>query len=107
MTGAEIGAAALRLAEELRVAAFDFTDRRKVTAGARGWPDYVFLGPKGLIFREVKGDTDSLTKEQTAVGYALKALGLDWAAWHSFDLRNGAIRRQLEALNPQKRRFTP
>lgn len=105
MTGAELGQRATAIAEGLYLAAFDFTgDARR--ARRKGWVDFVFVGPRGLIFREVKGDGDQLTGEQRAVGYALAALGLNWATWTTGDLVAGRIWRDLDAIASPPRKGT-
>ena len=96
MKGALIDACVADIAAQLRVAAFHFSDSRRVTAP--GWPDWVLIGPRGLLFREVKGDGDKLSGEQRAVGYALQAHGLNWDTWRVDDHFSGRIRREIEAI---------
>ena len=51
---------------------------RNSIGSEKGFPDWVIIGPGGLLFREDKSASGKLTAEQRAVGYALQALGLDW-----------------------------
>ncbi len=51
-----------------------------------------------MLFREAKGDGDTLSGQQRALGYTLQANGLDWALWTSRDLRDGTISRELEQV---------
>lgn len=87
MKGSEIDAYVEREAGQLGIVPMHWPDSRRVTR--RGWPDWVLIGRDGVIFREVKGDGDSLTSEQRAMGYRLQALGHDWAVWTSADVGPG------------------
>jgi hypothetical protein len=93
VTGAELDRAIAALAVSRHVLAFHWPDSTQVTA--RGWPDWVFIGPRGILFREAKSDSDQLSSDQKKVGYALQALKLDWACWDSWDLRKGVIEYEL------------
>lgn len=63
-----------------------------------GWPDLVLCGTSGLIFRELKSETGTVTPEQRGWGSWLTRVGCDWAVWRPRDLRSGVIARQLEAI---------
>lgn len=64
----------------------------------KGWPDWVLLGSNGLLFRECKIPPDGCTSEQRAVGYALQAVGQDWAIWTPADVQSGLIVREMERI---------
>jgi hypothetical protein len=101
MTGAELDARVVCLLEQHpRVKGFHWPDSLQVTE--KGWPDWMLLGPGGLIFRETKGAGQVPSGEQRAVGYALQALGYDWALWAPWDYHCGAIERQIEALSTRR-----
>lgn len=65
---------------------------------APGWPDWVILGCRRVLFRELKSDYGHLTPEQRRVGYALQAAGQDFAVWRPADLEAGRIAAELDAL---------
>jgi hypothetical protein len=85
------GAAAQR-----HIAAYHFPDSRRVSK--RGFPDWVLVGTRGLLWRENKIPPDGLSSEQRAFGYALQALGADWAVWTPADWYSGRIETELEAI---------
>lgn len=71
---------------------------RNSVGSARGWPDWVILGPGGALFRELKTERNGLSVDQRAVGAKLTRAGLNWAVWRPADLLNGVIARQLAAI---------
>lgn len=71
---------------------------RNSIGSARGWPDWVILGPRGALFRELKSERNGLTPDQRSVGSKLTRAGLDWGVWRPSDLLNGVIARQLAAI---------
>ena len=72
---------------------------RNSIGSAKGWPDWVILGPRGALFRELKTERNGLTPEQRLVGAKLTRAGLDWAVWRPSDLLNGTITRQLHRIS--------
>lgn len=60
----------------------------------KGWPDSVIVGNR-VLFRELKSEAGRLTREQTALGYKLKAAGANWKVWKPSDLLGGTIAREL------------
>ncbi len=71
---------------------------RHSIGAARGWPDWVLLGPSGCLFRELKSERGMLTAGQRHVGSMLTRAGLNWAVWRPRDLLDGTIRRQLAGI---------
>jgi hypothetical protein len=65
---------------------------------ARGWPDWAIMGPRGVLFRELKTEPGVLTCEQSIIGGMLRKAGADWAVWRPSDWLDGIITRQLEAI---------
>jgi hypothetical protein len=63
-----------------------------------GWPDWVILGPRGGLFRELKSERGTLTPAQRDVGARLYRAGFNWAVWRPRDLLDGTIERQLQAI---------
>lgn len=84
------------IALDLGLRSVHVPDSRRVTA--RGWPDRVYLGPGGVLFRELKPEGGTLRHSQRQVGYLLQAAGLDWAVWRPLDLRLGRVIRELTAI---------
>ncbi len=60
-----------------------------------GWPDLMILGPRGLLFRELKSADGRPSRAQLAIGGILRQLGQDWAIWRPADLDSGRIGREL------------
>ena len=94
MNGAELDDLISQLADMLHLLAIHFPDSRRVTG--KGWVDWVVIGPRGVLFREAKGDGDTLSGEQRALGYALRADGLNWDVWQARHV--GVISAELEAI---------
>lgn len=71
---------------------------RNSQGSERGWPDRVYLGKHGSLFRELKSEGGQPTPEQRRVGWKMRAAGLDWAIWRPVDLRCGRIERELDGI---------
>ncbi|HEX3956042.1 MAG TPA: hypothetical protein VHZ03_05355 [Trebonia sp.] len=71
---------------------------RNSIGSEKGWPDWVILGPRGALFRELKSERGQLTPEQRSVGARLVCAGLDWSTWRPRDLFSGVIAAQLLAI---------
>lgn len=67
-------------------------DSRRATI--RGWPDWVFMSERGMLFREVKGTNDTVSPEQRAIGRLITRNGGDWAVWWPKDMRFGGVAEQ-------------
>ena len=63
-----------------------------------GVPDDILIGPRGVMWRELKTMTGKVSPAQRAMGEALLAAGQDWGVWRPDSLLNGAIARELAAL---------
>jgi hypothetical protein len=63
-----------------------------------GWPDCVIIGHAGIIFAELKSDTERLSAEQRKVGSKIQAAGGRWVVWRPRHLREGLIRARLAEL---------
>jgi hypothetical protein len=95
MTEAHLDQAVKDLARWLRLYAYHTRDSR---GSARGFPDWVIAGPGGILYREDKSDTGTLSPDQRAWGVALVAAGGNWSVWRPGDWRSGRVRREMEAL---------
>jgi hypothetical protein len=82
----ELDAEVKRLCKEMGVRRAHFGDPRR---RAYGWPDLALWGPRGLIFRELKGSQTRCTREQNETGESLIEAGQDWDIWRPYDLRSG------------------
>jgi hypothetical protein len=96
MTEADLEVEVRGACAERAIAWFHVADSRGMN---RGFPDNVIIGRRGLLWRELKSDGGKLSPEQTAIGYALKALGQDWAVWRPVDWHNGTITTELEGIS--------
>lgn len=58
-----------------------------VAADGKGFPDLVLVHPaeQQLLFREIKGQTEVMRREQVSWGQKLMAAGADWAIWRPRD----------------------
>jgi hypothetical protein len=73
-------------------------DSRKCTASP-GLPDLILLGPRAVIFREVKASlNDRVRAEQTEWRWTLKSAGADARVWTSEDLRYGRVAYEIAEL---------
>lgn len=72
-----------------------------------GWPDWTIIGPRRVIFRELKREAGLVTAEQQRVGEMLTRAGQSWRVWRPSDLLSGQIARELtEIAAIQERLFT-
>lgn len=71
---------------------------RNSIGSAKGWPDWVILGPCGSLFRELKSQRGTLSIDQRRVGSKLTRAGLNWGVWRPADLLDGTIARQLASI---------
>lgn len=60
-----------------------------------GFPDSVIVGPRGVLFRELKSDTGRPSAEQTTWLRQLQAAGADADVWTPQDKRSGRILNEL------------
>jgi hypothetical protein len=65
---------------------------------AKGWPDWVIIGPRKIIFRELKSEHGTLTPEQKQVGEMLQRAGQNWRVWRPSDLLSGQIAKELTEI---------
>jgi len=84
------------LCEHYRVQFHHSADSRRDLGN--GIPDFIIAGPNGIIFRECKSATGSLTPAQSCWKWTLRANRLDWSVWRPADLKSGRIRAEIAAL---------
>lgn len=73
-------------------------DSRRDRESTSGFPDLLIAGLGGVLFRELKNQSDTASRGQLAWGGVLRAAGQDWAIWRPADLLIGDIERALDAL---------
>lgn len=87
-----------------------FGDGRYTTPAqgdGKGWPDAVYAGPGGHIFRELKATKGRVSAEQQKWIDRLDAGGADVAVWRPADLLSGRITRELTAIKRPRRAPAP
>src|SRR2546421_301214 len=63
-----------------------------------GWPDWVIIGRAGILYRELKSESGSLSPEQRYVGELITRAGGNWRVWRPRDLLDGSIGRELAGV---------
>lgn len=104
MSEAELDRAIRKIALDLApwgLLAYHTRDSRK---SAPGFPDWVFVGHRGVMFRECKTAKGRLPPAQQDWLAALKTAGADMDVWRPDDLRSGRIARELADLAGPHRR---
>lgn len=97
MTGAELDARLEAIAAELGLESVHWPCPA-CRVSSHGWPDRVYIGPGGILFRELKGTDDTLSPDQRALGLRLLEWRQDWQVWTPQQLREGTARAQLESI---------
>lgn len=60
-----------------------------------GFPDLVIIGPRGVLWRELKVPPDEPNHAQKALGYTLAASRQNYAIWTPADWESGRIMKEL------------
>lgn len=94
MTEAELEENVRQMCKTLGVLRFHVRDSRGM---AKGFPDDLLVGRRGILWRELKVAGRRLTPEQRQVGYLLTSLGQNWAVWRERDWPQ-RIQWELEAI---------
>lgn len=84
-----------RLLEERGLYGYHAPDSRRAAAG---FPDWVIIGKRGVLWRELKSRYGGLSDEQRRVGWLLRLSGEDWDVWRPEDFLRGRIVAQLDAI---------
>ena len=95
MTEAELEEHVRELCKGLGILRIHVYNSRGTTPGV---PDDVLIGPRGVLWRELKTMRGKVTPAQRAMGEALHAAGQDWAVWRPDYLLSGGIALELAAL---------
>ncbi|MEU4217566.1 hypothetical protein [Actinoplanes sp. NPDC026623] len=72
----------------------------------RGFPDSVIVGPRGVVFRELKSDGGRAEPEQLVWLHRLREAGADAAIWTPQDRRSGRILNELNWLSRDRQALT-
>jgi hypothetical protein len=64
-----------------------------------GLPDDILIGPRGILWRELKNQKNKPTRAQRETGAALTAIGQDFAIWRPEDWYSQRIRHELTAIS--------
>lgn len=68
--------------------------------GIPGMPDFLVVGPRGLIAREAKPHAGELAQgEQVRWRYALIAAGISCNTWIPDDIGNGRVHTELNMIS--------
>lgn len=70
-------------------------DSRRSTSG---WPDLVIIGPRGILFRELKTETGRLSDAQKRVLGLLTVAGGNASVWRPADVAAGIVATELRAI---------
>jgi hypothetical protein len=96
MSEADLDDGVRRILKDLPVLlAYHTFDSRRAAAG---FPDWVFTGPGGVMFRELKRENGQPTGPQKQWLAALSYAGADAGIWRPADLTGGKIARELLEL---------
>jgi hypothetical protein len=95
MTEAELLNATVKRCQDWGLLWYHSYDYRRVKMA--GWPDLVIVG-HGILFRELKSASGSVSADQAAWRRALQASDGNWAVWRPADLESGRIDRELRQL---------
>lgn len=75
-----------------------YPDSRK-QQGTKGFPDFVIVGPHGILWRELKQrHLSKLEGNQVRWKYALTAARQNFAVWTEWDLLSGGIAMALDRI---------
>jgi hypothetical protein len=83
------------LADLPTVLAYHTFDSRR---SASGFPDFVCVGPRGVLYRELKRQDKKPTPKQQEWLDALSAAGEDAGVWRPYDYLSHRVARELAAL---------
>ena len=74
---------------------FHNPDSQRVRAGL---PDLIIIGPRGVIYAELKSKTGKLRTKQDKIIKLLRQSGQKVFVWRHTDLQNGTVLRELRSI---------
>lgn len=95
MTEAHLERSVIQLCQWLGLLVYHTRDSR---GSNPGFPDLVIVGPRGVLFRELKSAAGKVTRPQSLWGDGLTEAGSSWAVWRPEHLLDGTIRAELQSL---------
>lgn len=109
MTENQLYQGIVALLEERPVLLWHHCRDSRACDGPRGFPDLVVIGPKGIIFAEIKSADGDTSAEQDLFGYTIEAIdrlcgrecerfSTMWQVWQPGHLDGGAIADQLNLI---------
>lgn len=63
-----------------------------------GFPDFVIIGRRRVLWRELKSQNGTLTEPQKYYAGLLRRAGEDWSVWRPSDLLSGLIAGELDSI---------
>jgi len=104
MTEAQLCAQIRALCTELHLHAFSATTylipgaSTTSPGSSRGFPDWVIIGPGGMLFAEAKSADGRRSRAQIFWAAAITGAGGDYRLWRPAGLTDGSIRADLERI---------
>ena len=95
MSEAELEEHVRELCKGLGIVRIHVYNSRGTTPGV---PDDILIGPRGVLWRELKTMRGKVTVAQQTLGEALRAAGQDWGVWRPSICCRARIARELAAL---------
>jgi hypothetical protein len=96
MSEAELEEHVRAICKDLGVVRIHVYNSRGTTPGV---PDDILVGPRGILWRELKTAKGKLTLAQQEMGRALVAAGQNWGVWRPSLLLSGVIAKELAAIS--------
>ena len=96
MSEAELEEHVRAICNDLGVLRIHVYNSRGTTPGV---PDAILIGPRGILWRELKTMRGKLTPAQEQMGHALTVAGQDWGVWRPSLLLSGVIAKELAAIS--------
>jgi hypothetical protein len=93
----QLQAEVLKLCDRMHLRVLAIPDSRRILHG-RGWPDLTIVGPRELIFAELKSEGGQLSREQKQCRLALEMTGHYYTVWRPVDLERGHVELELRRL---------
>ena len=95
----DLQGAVLGLCKAFRLLAYHTHDSRR---SQPGFPDLVIVGPRGVLYRELKTDAGRMRPEQTDWIERLSEASQDADVWRIRDWASGRVKSELEAIRGAK-----
>ena len=97
MTEKELEAEVLALVDRLKYRVLIIPDSKRIIEG-RGYPDLTIFSNNAVLWRELKTQDASLSRDQQRWRYVIQAAGGNWALWRPVHLWSGQIETELRQI---------